>query len=332
MMVRQVFAANYERDVMWAYDLLRQELAARDIALALAECQTEKEVIAHALGAEIYLAYRLPVTRQVLQQLPRLGLVISSGSGYDHIDVAAASELGIPVCNAATYNVEDVAEHALLLILACARKLRLLEAQVRAGVWPLAPRAQPRHRFRDKMLGLIGFGNIGRALAWRARGIGIRVLVCDPYLPAEDIRAAGCERADSETLLACSDYVSLHLRLNENTRHYMGERQFAQMKPGAYFINTSRGGLVDERALIAALERGHLAGAGLDVLEKEPPDPDNPLLDMDNVIVTGHTAGSTVESIRALVNEWLSIIDSYRSGERLVNLVNPSSLAHAGLD
>ncbi len=332
MMVRQVFAANYERDVMWAYDLLRQELAARDIALALAECQTEKEVIAHALGAEIYLAYRLPVTRQVLQQLPRLGLVISSGSGYDHIDVAAASELGIPVCNAATYNVEDVAEHALLLILACARKLRLLEAQVRAGVWPLAPRAQPRHRFRDKMLGLIGFGNIGRALAWRARGIGIRVLVCDPYLPAEDIRAAGCERADSETLLACSDYVSLHLHLNENTRHYMGERQFAQMKPGAYFINTSRGGLVDERALIAALERGHLAGAGLDVLEKEPPDPDNPLLDMDNVIVTGHTAGSTVESIRALVNEWLSIIDSYRSGERLVNLVNPSSLAHAGLD
>ncbi len=332
MMVRQVFAANYERDVMWAYDLLRQELAARDIALALAECQTEKEVIAHALGAEIYLAYRLPVTRQVLQQLPRLGLVISSGSGYDHIDVAAASELGIPVCNAATYNVEDVAEHALLLILACARKLRLLEAQVRAGVWPLAPRAQPRHRFRDKMLGLIGFGNIGRALAWRARGIGIRVLVCDPYLPVEDIRAAGCERADSETLLACSDYVSLHLRLNENTRHYMGERQFAQMKPGAYFINTSRGGLVDERALIAALERGHLAGAGLDVLEKEPPDPDNPLLDMDNVIVTGHTAGSTVESIRALVNEWLSIIDSYRSGERLVNLVNPSSLAHAGLD
>lgn len=318
----RVFAANYERDVLWAYDLLRQQLRERGMELALEQCSTEDEVIERAAGAEIYLAYRLPVTRRVIENLPQLRLLIASGSGYDHIDVQAATDRGIAVCNSATYNVEDVAEHTLLLMLACARKLRLLEAQVRAGVWPLAPRAQPRYRFVGKTLGLLGFGKIGRALAWRARGIGMSVIVFDPFVNESDIRAAGCEPATREQVLSESDYVSLHLRLSEATRHLFGANELALMKPSAYFVNTSRGGLVDERALIQALEQGKIAGAGLDVLEQEPPAHDNPLLFMDNVIVTGHTAGSTVESIHALVAEWVSTIDAFCAGVQPVNQVN----------
>jgi phosphoglycerate dehydrogenase-like enzyme len=130
-------------------------------------------------------------------------------------------------------------------------------------------------------------------------------------------------------LLAGADFVSLHLRLTAETRHGFGAHDLGQMKPEAYFVNTSRGGLVDERALIAALQNGQIAGAGLDVLEQEPPDLANPLLHMDNVIVTGHTAGSTIESIHALVDEWLSVIDSFRLGERPVNLLNPQALGAA---
>ncbi len=321
-----VFAANFEKDVLWAYELLREQLATRGMELRLEQCSTEDEVIARAAGAEIYLAYRFPVTRRVIENLPELRLIVASGSGYDHVDVAAATERGIAVCNSATYNVEDVAEHTLLLILACARKLRLLEEQVRAGVWPLAPRAQPRYRYAGKTLGLMGFGKIGRALAWRARGIGLRVVVFDPFISEKEIVAADCEPATRERVLSEADFVSLHLRLSAETRHSFGAAELALMKPSAYFVNTSRGGLVDEGALIAALKEGRIAGAGLDVLEQEPPARDNPLLFMENVIVTGHTAGSTVESIHALVAEWLSVMDSFRAGARPVNLVNPQAL------
>jgi D-3-phosphoglycerate dehydrogenase len=325
--VERVFAANYERDVLWMYDLFRKRLAERGLTLTLSECFSEEDVIGSAAGASVFLAYRVPVTRRILEALPRLRLVIASGSGFDHIDVAAATERRILVCNAASYNVEDVAEHAILLILACGRKLRLLERRVREGVWPMAPREQPRYRFAGQTLGLIGFGKIGRAVAWRARGLGFRVLVSDPNVPATDVAAAGCEPAAEETALAESDYVSLHLRLDDTTRHYLGETRLALMRPTAYLINTSRGAIVDERALESALRARRIAGAGLDVLESEPPDPDHPLLRMDNVLVTGHTAGSTVESNHALVDEWTRVVDGFRSGERPINLVNPHALA-----
>jgi D-3-phosphoglycerate dehydrogenase len=322
--MESVFAANYERDVLWAYDLFRARLRERGLALVLAECATDDEVVAGAADAAIYLAYRRPVTRRLLDRLPRLRLLISSGSGYDHIDVRAASERGILVCNSATYNVEDVAEHAVMLVMACGRKLRLLEAMVRSGIWPLAPRALPRHRFAGSTLGLIGFGKIGRAVAARARALGMQLLVADPFVAPGAIRAGGGEPVPLEELLPRADFVSLHLRLDDRTRHLISAPQLALMKPTAYLINTSRGGLVDESALVDALRGGRIAGAGLDVLEEEPPPPAHPLLAMDNVIVTGHTAGSTVESIHALVDEWLRIIDAFRTGAPPVNAVAAS--------
>jgi D-3-phosphoglycerate dehydrogenase len=319
--MESVFAANYERDVLWAYDLFRARLRERGLALVLAECATDDEVVAGGAEAPIYLAYRRPVSRRLIERLPRLRLLISSGSGYDHIDVRAASERGILVCNSATYNVEDVAEHAVMLVMACGRKLRLLEAMVRSGIWPLAPRALPRHRFAGSTLGLIGFGKIGRTVAARAQALGMQPLVADPFVAPEAIRAAGGEPVPLEELLPRADFVSLHLRLDNRTRHLIGAPQLALMKPTAYLINTSRGGLVDESALVEALREGRIAGAGLDVLEEEPPPRAHPLLAMDNVIITGHTAGSTVESIHALVEEWLRIIDAFRAGAPPVNAV-----------
>jgi D-3-phosphoglycerate dehydrogenase len=326
-MMESVFAANYERDVLWAYDIFRARLRERGMALVLAECATDDEVVSGAADAAVYLAYRRPVTRRVLERLPQLRLVIASGSGYDHIDVSAAAERGIVVCNSATYNVEDVAEHTLMLVMACGRKLRLLEAMVRAGVWPLAPRALPRHRFAGSALGVIGFGKIGRAVVSRARALGMRVLVTDPYVAPDAIGLTGGEPVGIDELLARADFVSLHLRLSAETHHLIDADALARMKPTAYLINASRGGLVDERALIDALRLGRIAGAGLDVLEEEPPAPTNPLLSMDNVIVTGHTAGSTVESIHALVDEWLRIIDAFRAGGPPVNAVTPEVTA-----
>ena len=319
----QLFAANYNKVVMWVYEDLRRWLADRGVELVLAQCATQDEVIERARHADIYLAYKFRVTRRIIASLPRLKLLMASGSGYDHIDVPAATDHGVVVTCGATYNVEDVAEHAVALILACGRKIRFLERAVRQGQWSCGGLAQPRHRFRGQTVGLIGFGKIGRAVAWRARGLGFQVLAHDPYVPANEITEEGGEPVSLEELLQRSDFVSLHLRLNDETRHLLGEEEIQAMKPTAYVINTSRGGVIDEAALVRALEEGRIAGAGLDVLEQEPPSLDNPLLAMDNVIVTGHAAGSTVESTEDWQNEWRRVIEDFLADRWPINVVNP---------
>ena len=169
----------------------------------------------------------------------------------------------------------------------------------------------------------MGFGKIGRAFAWRAKALGFRVIACSASVPAEEMENEGIEPVEFEALLRRSDFVSLHLALNNRTRHRLGEDQLKLMKPTAYVINTSRGALIDEPALIRALRDGWIAGAGLDVLEPEPPDRDNPLLDMENVLVTAHSAANTVEAPQAWVKEWKQIIDAYLRGRWPINLLNP---------
>jgi len=158
------------------YDDLQRWLADRGVDFVLAQCKSEDEVIQAAQGANIYLAYKLKVTRQVIAALPRLKLLMSSGSGFDHIDVQAATDHGVIVTNTAGYNVEDVAEHALTLMLACGRKVRALEHLSRQGKWQCGALVQPTHRFVGQCAGLIGFGKIGQALAWRLKALGFRVL------------------------------------------------------------------------------------------------------------------------------------------------------------
>jgi D-3-phosphoglycerate dehydrogenase len=319
----RLFAANYNQNVMWVYEDLRRWLAERGTDFALAQCASEDDVIQAAQEADIYLAYKFKVTPRVIAALPRLRLLMSSGSGFDHIDVRAATEHGVIVTNAAAYNVEDVAEHALTLILACGRKLHALERLSRQGHWQCGALVQPTHRFVGQTVGLVGFGKIGRALAWRLKALGFRVLAYDPYLPAEEIIQLGVEPVGLEEVLAQSDFLSLHLRVTDETWHLMSEEQFRMMRPTACLINTSRGAVVDEAALIRALQAGWIAGVGLDVLEQEPPDLDNPLLAMDNVMVTGHAAGTSVEGIQDWQGEWRKVIEAFLAGHWPVNVVNP---------
>lgn len=317
----QLIAVNYNELSMWVYEELLPWLAEREVDLILAHCITEEEVIAQAKKTDMYLAYKFKVTPNIINALPQLKLIMSSGIGYDHIDVPAATQQGIVVTNAATHCVEDVAELTLSLILACARKLVRLDRAARQGQW--RPDIQPVHRFRGQTVGLVGFGNIARALAWRAQGIGLRVVAYSRTVPADALRKMGVEPVGLDQLLTQSDFVSLHWVLNEQTRHSFGQEQIKLMKPTAFFINTSRGGLIDETALINALKESRIAGAGLDVLEQEPPDPGNPLLAMDNVIITAHSAASTVEAPRDWLAEWQRIIEAFLAGRWPINVVNP---------
>lgn len=317
----ELFAANYEPAVLWAYEDLERCLAERDMGFVLAQCKTEDEVIARAQNASIYIAWKFPVSRTMIAALPQLRLLMASGSGYDHIDVAAATEYGVVVTNAATHNVEDVADHTIALIVACTRKLLPLDRAVRGGAW--RPPVQPVHRFRAQTLGLVGFGRIGQTVAERARALGFTVIAHGIHGSDERMRARGVEPVSLNELLERSDIVSLHCRLDERTRDLIGERELSLMKPDAFLINTGRGALVDEAALLRALQDGKIAGAGLDVLVKEPPAPDNPLLKMENVLHTGHSAASTVQAPLAWQAEWRDIISDFAAGWLPQNIVNP---------
>ena len=250
---------------------------------------------------------------------------MSSGSGYDHIDVDAATDHGITVTNTALYNVEDVAEFTLLLIMAGLRKLHQSEQLVREGHWQVGALTQPTHRNTSRTVGLLGFGNIGQSLAWRLNALGFTVLAYDPYMPDDVLRNKNVTPVSLDELLQKSDVVSPHLRVTDETKHLLNSAAFSQMKPSAIVVNSSRGKIIDEAALVDALQTGKIAGAALDVLEEEPPDLSNPLLAMDNVIVSGHAAGSTAEGIEDWQQEWRQIIMAYLADEPIPNRVNSTS-------
>ena len=239
---------------------------------------------------------------RVINELDKCKLIVQSAVGYDRIDVPAATEKGIPVANLFDYCIEEVADHAMTLVLACARRLMFMERVVRDGKWAYGSRDMfdrigPVQRLSEQTFGIVGFGNIGRLVAKRASGFGWRRIAYDPFVDPAVARELGVELVPLEELLARADYVTLHVFLNDQTRHLINAERLKLMKPSAYLINTCRGPIVDETALIAALQAGTIAGAGLDVFEKEPLAGDSPLLEMDNVILTPHVA---VYSERAL--------------------------------
>ena len=320
----QLFATNYNAHVMWVYQALEKWLAAHDIEFILAQCKTEEDVIEQAQKADIYLAFKFPVSERILSSLPKLKLLMCSGSGYEFLDVEAATKYGIIVTNTANYNSEDVAEHAVTLILASIQRLPLLENFVRKGQWQVGALVQPTHRFQAQTVGLIGFGKIGQAVAWRLKVLGINVLVYDALVPAEKIQMQGIQPATLNDLLIQSDVVSLHVPLLEKTRHLISRNELDRMKSSAWLVNTSRGPVVDENSLVSALQAGQINGACLDVLEHEPPSLDNPLFSMENVMITGHAAGTSEEGIQDWQNEWRQIITAFIEGRYPINVLNPT--------
>jgi len=270
----------------------REELAKVNAELVLAECATEDEVIEATKDADAVLTMFAPLTRRVMEASPKLRVIVRYGVGYDTVDVDAATDNGILLVNLPDFCLKEVADHTIALLLACARKLVFFNNLTKQGYWPTYREMLPLVSIYGQTLGLIGCGNIGRTVAKKAPCFDLKVLGYDPYVDKSVAREAGITLVDSlPELLKESDFVSVHTFLNKSSWHLIGEKEFRQMKPSAYFINTSRGSVVDEAALIKALQEKWIAGAGIDVFEQEPIDPNNPLLKMDNVIVTPHYAG-----------------------------------------
>jgi len=231
--------------------------------------------------------------RRVIESLPRLQLIQTYSVGYDGIDVQAATDNGVIVCNnpASEWCVEEVSNQAAVLILACAKKVVLQDHLVRQGKWIDAKRAMsPMGGIHDETLGLVGCGAIARLTARKMQAFKMKIIGYDPYLDASVAEKAGITLMDLPEVMKQSDYVSVHTPLTDATFHLLGEKEFKFMKKTAYIINTARGPVIYEQALIKALQEKWIAGAGLDVFEKEPVDPDNPLLKMENVIVIPHSA------------------------------------------
>lgn len=263
------------------------------------QCDTEDKLMAAGRDADALLIHlaRTPVTRRVIESLAACRVIARAGIGVDRVDLAAAAGRSIVVTYLPDYCVDEVASHAVALLLDCARKLTRLDRQIRAGRYDYMA-AVPAFRIAGSTVGLVGFGRIGRSAARKLSGFGVRLLVNDPLVPAASIAEAGAEPVDLGFLLQNSDYVCLFLPVTAETHHLINAGRLALMKPSAYLINTSRGALVDQQALAEALASGRIAGAGLDVLEVEPPAPDDPLLRSENVILTPHIAWYSEESIR----------------------------------
>jgi D-3-phosphoglycerate dehydrogenase / 2-oxoglutarate reductase len=257
---------------------------------------TPDEVAASVRGADAVLNCYTPIPTDVTRSMDGCRIIARYGIGLDTIDLEAATEMGIVVTNVPDYCIDEVSDHALALAMSLSRGIVELDRSVHGGSWSPMD-AAPLHRLRGRAFGLVGFGRIARALAAKASAIGFRILASDPFLPADAITQAGAEPCDLPTLLAGSDVVSLHAPLTPETHHLIGASELALMREGALLVNTSRGPLIDLDALRAALDSGRLGGAALDVLENEPPAPDDPLLARADVIVTPHAAFYSEESM-----------------------------------
>jgi D-3-phosphoglycerate dehydrogenase / 2-oxoglutarate reductase len=284
--------------------------------------RTEAEYLERCREADGLLIQYGDVTRAMFDGLPRIRVVVRYGVGIDGIDLAAATDHGVPVVNIPDYGTDEVANHAVALLLALARKLPRLDRQTRAGHWDVF-RVGPVTRLAGQTVGIVGCGRIGTAVARKLAGFDVRLLGCDPYV---ETFPPGVQPVAFERLLAESDYVTIHCPLTEETQHAFDAESLGWMRHTAVLVNTARGGIVDTAALVDALQLGLLAGAGLDVLEQEPIDPSSPLLRMEQVIVTPHAAWFSEEGRSDLKRRAAEEAVRVLRGERPRNCVNPEVL------
>ena len=313
----------------YVFPSLEPERAALEplgVELRPQQCRSEEEIIALAEEADAVLNCYAKMTARVIERLKRCRIIARYGIGVDNVDLAAAGKAKILVTNVPDYCVDEVSDHALALLLALARRIVAADVAVKAGAWDVVSHAGV-HRLRGQTVGLLGFGKIAKALASKVRPLGMRVLVYDPYLEPATIAQHGAEAANLENLLDQSDAISVHVPLSPETRNLIGERELARMKPTAFVINTSRGGIVDEQALAVALKEGRLGGAALDVLSIEPPPLDHPLRQAPNIILTPHLAFYSRESVIELQTKAAEEVARALRGEAPRSPVNPEVLA-----
>lgn len=298
-------------------------VGAAGFQLVKGQCRTEDDVIRLASQIDGIIVQYAPLTARAIQGLERCRVIARYGIGVDNVDVGAATRQGIWVTNVPGFCATELAEHTLGFVLSLARRLPRLDRSVRAGQWDTIRVMGSTRRLSELTLGLVGFGRVGREVATRARAFGLRLLATAPHTSAAAMAEHGVTRVTLDELLQRSDFVSLHLPLTPETRHLIGARELQAMKPTAYLINTSRGPIVDEPALVQALEQGRLAGCALDVLETEPPATDNPLLTFADVVFTPHAAYYSDDSLAFLQTAVAEEVVRVLQGERPRSPVNP---------
>jgi D-3-phosphoglycerate dehydrogenase len=290
--------------------------------LVSGQCKTPEALIALVAEADAVITQFAPVNASVIAAMQKAKVIVRYGIGVDNVDLEAARQRGIPVCNVPDYCIDEVADHTLAFMLSVTRQVVQNTLYIREGKWGLATGLDQLRTMRDQTVGIVGFGRIGREVAARLAPFKSRRLVFDPVLNPETIREHGCEAVTLEELLAESDIVSLHCPSSAQTRKLLNSDSIRAMKQGAIVINLARGDLIDTQALIAALESGHLAGAGLDVCDPEPIPADSPLRSMPNVITASHIASASPKSVRTLRLTAARIAAMAVNGERLPNVVN----------
>ena len=295
----------------------KRKLARLDPEYRVAKSSSANDILAVARDADAILVTYAKLPGELIRQLTRCKAIGRFGLGVDNIDLSAAKALGIAVNYVPDYCLREVSDHAMALLLALARKVTLANKLVQSGRWEVPPLV-PLRRLEGQVLGLIGFGNIPRMLAPKAKAFGLKVLAYDPYVAKETLNAAGVEGVSFDNLLARADFISVHAPLLPATRGLMNAAAFAKMKKGACLINTARGPLVDEAALVTALDSGHLGGAALDVVTTEPLPKDSVLLGRDNVILTPHTAFYSVEALEELQSKCANDVARVLSGEKAI--------------
>jgi D-3-phosphoglycerate dehydrogenase len=291
------------------------------------QAKSEDDLVDAVRDCDAVMNQYARVGTRTIDAMRRCKVIARYGVGIDIVDVEAATARGILVTNVRDYCTEEVADHAIALWLALARKLLQYDRATHAGVWHWNS-GQPLHRLRGQTMGIVSFGKIGRAIAERAKGFGVRIVVHDPYLPPQAVLATGAELLGKDELLQRSDVVMMQVPMTGETRHFLGPAEFARMRPGALVVNTGRGPTIDNKALYDALAAGRIAGAGLDDPEEEPAkraswDPrENPLFSLPNVIVTPHSAYYSEESIRLARETAAGEVARVLTGQCPVNPVN----------
>lgn len=274
------------------------ENVARVIVL---DAHDELQILPEAKEADVLMVWHaIPkLTCKTLSKLRKCRGIIRCGVGYDNVDVEAAGKLGMYVCNVPDYGIEEVADHALALALSLIRNIHQFNTRMKDGTWSWS-RSLPVPRIRKLIVGIVGLGRIGSAVALRIKALNCRVITYDPYIPDGRDKSLGVESVDFDTLLSTADVISIHAPLTSETRQMFSRETFDRMKKSAILINTARGEIVDQKALYEALTQKKIKGAGIDVFESEPCEPDDPILKLDNILVTPHAAFYSVESFTEL--------------------------------
>ncbi|WP_404455040.1 C-terminal binding protein [Oceanobacillus kapialis] len=293
-----------------------------DIELVKMQCTTEEEVIEACKNADGIINLYAPLSRKVIDELKNCKVITRYGVGVDTVDIQAATEKGICVANVPDYGVDEVSDHALALIMSLLRKITTSNQIVKNGTWDVN-HSKPIRRLNTLTIGLVGFGSIPRRLAMKLQVLGINIIVADPFVAEEVIVESNVTLVSLEELCKRADLISIHAPLTKGTKGMIGKEQIAIMKKGVYLVNTARGPVVDENALIEALQNGTVAGVGLDVIETEPIASDHPFLSMDNVTLTPHMAGYSEESAAEMRSKAaLGITDVLLYGQYPKYLVN----------